>query len=284
MIVLACISAAIHGALLPGFTIAFGTLISEFSLDDDTITDRIGSVAKWFLILGVIAFFTALIQVRLQLTVAQRVGVRLRRKFFESVLSQDYTWIDENPGGELTARVAGDVNLIQAGIGDKVTVAVQFIVTFIVGIVVAFVYSALLTLVILSVAPLLMASGIVFGKFAAENTGEGQGAYAQAGEIATEVIGLIRTVTAFNGQESEARRFEKELDTAYKAGKRKALFTGIGFGFVFLIIFATYAIAFAFGASEVRKGKIDVGDVITTFFSVFIACISLGQGTLFFIC
>lgn len=284
---IACICASIHGSLLPIFTILFGQIIDEFgqtdSIDLDQITTNIGSVAKWFIVLAVVAFFASFIQVSLQLVVSQRVCARLRRKFFESVMSQDYTWIDENKGGELTARVAGDVNLVQAGIGDKVTAAVQFMSMFVIGIIVAFIYGPLLTLVILAVAPLLMGSGVIFGKFAAESTGEGLGAYGSAGAIATEVIGLIRTVTAYNGQESEARRFEVELQKAYKAGVRRSLFAGIGFGAVFLVIFGAYGIAFAFGASRVRSGQMEAGEVLTTFFSVFIACISLGQGTLLLI-
>lgn len=284
----ACICAAIHGGLLPIFTILFGGIINDFGNVQDTpitpedipverITDEIGSVAKWFLVLGLVAFVTSLVQVRLQLVVAHRVCARLRRKFFESLMSQDYTWIDQNDGGELTARVAGDVNLIQAGMGDKVTSAVQFISMFVIGIIVAFIYGPLLTLVILSVAPLLIISGVAFARLAAESTGEGLGAYGKAGAVASEVIGLIRTVAAYNGQETEAKRYEKELDLAFKADVRKAVISGFGLGFTFLVIFSTYAVAFAFGAWRVREGSMEPGDVLTTFFSVFIACVSIGQ-------
>lgn len=289
---IACLSACIHGALLPMFTILFGGIIDDFGgLDNaatdenavpvDRITDEIGAVAKWFLVLAVVAFFSSLVQVRLQLIVGQRVCARLRRKFFQSLMSQDYTWIDQNDGGELTARVAGDVNLIQAGIGDKLTSAVQFIAMFAVGVIVAFIYGPLLTLVILSIAPLLIIAGGAIAKIASESTGEGLGAYGAAGGVANEVISLIRTVAAYNGQESEARRYEKELNLAYKADVKQAIVTGFGVGFTFFIIFSTYAIAFVFGAWRVRNGKMSAGDVLTTFFSVFIACVSIGQGKFF---
>lgn len=290
MMLIAFLSAMGHGSLMPIFTILFGGIIDNFGELDDVdgialseITAAIGDVAKWFLLLACIAFVTSLIQVRLQLIVAQRVGARLRRKFFESLMSQDYTWIDQNDGGELTARVAGDVNLVQAGIGDKFTSAVQFISMFFVGIIVAFVYGPLLTLVILTVAPLLIIGGAVFAKMAADSTGDGVGAYGSAGAIANEVIGLIRVVTAYNGQESETKRYEKELDKAYKADVKKAMWVGFGMGFTFFVMFCAYGIAFAFGAWRVRTGNIMVmmnpGDVLTTFFSVIIACFSIGQGT-----
>lgn len=283
LMAVACINAAIHGGMLPVFTILFGGIINNFEdleldLPVEEITNEVGGVAKWFLILGGVAFVTSLIQVRLQLIVAHRVCARLRRKFFESLMSQDYTWVDQNDGGELTARVAGDVNLIQAGIGDKVTSAVQFMSMFFIGVIVAFVYGPLLTLVILSVAPLLVLAGGAFAKMASASTGDGLGAYGAAGAVANEAISLIRSVTAYGGQESEARRYEKELQTAYKADVKKAIFSGLGMGITFFIIFSTYAVAFVFGAWRVREMKLKPGDVLTTFFSVFIACISIGQG------
>lgn len=274
-------SAAVHGALLPCFTIFFGGIINAFDPDisDDELLNEIQGPAVYFLILGAIAFVTSLIQVRLQLIVAQRTSARLRRMFFRSLLSQDFTWYDHNDGGELTARVANDVNVIQNGIGDKITSAVQFIFTFIVGIIIAFVYGPLLTLVVLSVAPLLIIGGMIFGKLAADSTGDGLGAYGQAGGIASEVLGLIRTVYAFNGQKSEIARYKAALDEAYKANVRQAVIGGLGLGFTMFVIFCSYSISFTFGAHQVRSGKLEAGDILTTFFSVIIACVSIGQGT-----
>ncbi|KAI0558792.1 ABC transporter [Gracilaria domingensis] len=285
-ILISCIAAIIHGAIQPMFTILFGGIIDEFQVVTveeadlaafSNITSDVGDVAKWFLLLGAVAFVTSAIQVRFQLIAAQRICARLRRMYFESLLSQDFTWYGQEDGGELTARVAGDVNLIQGGIGDKVTSAVQFISMFVVGFIVAFVYGPLLTLVMLSILPLMMAGGAVFAKLAAESTGEGTGAYGGAGAIASEVIGLIRVVTAYNGQETEAKRYEEELRKAYKADVKKGFVTGLGIGFTMFVIFCGYAIAFTFGANRVRSGSITAGDILITFFSVFIASFSIGQ-------
>lgn len=287
---IAFIAAIVHGSLMPLFTVLFGQIITEFASGEgpgiqqeefrEGITDEIGSISKYFLVLAVVAFFTSFIQVRFQLIIAHRICGRLRRLYFRSLMSQDYTWYDKNDGGELTARVAGDVNIIQNGIGDKFTSGVQFIATFVVGIIIAFVYGPLLTLVILAVAPLLAAAGGVFAKLAAESTGDQLGAYGKAGAVASEVIGLIRAVTAYGGQKEEIARYEKELDSAYKANVRQSIYSGLGLGITFFIIFCTYAIAFTFGAWRVREGGMETGDVLTTFFSVLISSFSIGQGKL----
>lgn len=283
-LVISIVAAILHGALLPLFTIFFGGVINSFG-EVDSVTETVKELAnnsKYFLILAAVAFVTSLIQVRFQLIVAQRLCARLRSMYFESLMSQDFTWYNANDGGELTTRVANDVNIIQAGVGDKVTAAFQFLATFVVGIVIAFAYNALLTLVIFAVAPLLMIGGAIFAKLATDSSGDGLGAYGAAGGVASEVIGLIRVVTAYNGQKSETERYSKELDRAYKANVKKHFISGFFLGFTMFVIFCSYAIAFAFGAFQVREGNTNAGDIVTTFFSVIIACFSLGQGKSFF--
>lgn len=281
-----CIAATVHGTLLPLFTIIFGSIIDKFLLLNDPsgdgiarddISREIGVTAKWFLILGAVAFVTSFVQVRFSLIFAQRVGSRLRSLYFNSLMRQDASWYDQNDGGELTARVAGDVSLVQAGIGEKLASTVQFTVMFITGFIIAFVYGWKLTLVILAIAPLLAIAGALFGKLSAESTSTSQGAYGAAGAIASEVISLIKTVTAYNGQESEAQRYEKQLQKAYVAGIKKAVYSGIALGFTYLVIFCAFALAFAFGAGQVRSKSMEPGDVLVTFFSVFVATISIGQ-------
>lgn len=282
MMAIACISAVIHGGLLPVFTIIFGDIINTLRDDgpgDDgsDIVDRMGSVSKWFLILAGVAFVTSLIQVRLQIMVAQASCARIRRMYFKSIMSQDFTWYDGNDGGELTARVAGDVNIIQGGIGDKVTTAIQFVAMFVVGIIIAFAYAPLLTLVVLSLSPLLIAGGAVFGQMAADSTSDGLGAYAVAGSIASEVLGLIRVVTSYNGQDFELQRYKEQVEKAYKSNSKKAIIGGFFLGFTFFVIFCCYAIAFYFGATRIKSGDLKPGDILTSFFAVIIACMSMGQ-------
>ena len=68
---------------------------------------------------------------------------------------------------------------------------------FIGGISVGFAYSWELTLVMMSVAPLMAIGGAVMAKMIGEAAGSGQGFYARAGAIADETLRMIRTVIAF---------------------------------------------------------------------------------------
>jgi ABC-type multidrug transport system fused ATPase/permease subunit len=96
------------------------------------------------------------------------------------------------------------------------------------------------------------------------------------------VISSIRTVTAFGGQEREAKRYEKHLDAAEKAGIKKSIATGIGIGSVQFLMFSVYALGFYYGNYLVSIGLMQPGEVLNTFFAIIIGAFSLGQAAPYF--
>lgn len=287
MLFLSMFAAVTHGALLPILTILFGRVTDEFARlfrdpDDpdfvplDQISTTIEDTTNAFLIVSFVAFLLAFIQLTMALIVANRMGNEMRRRFFDSLARQDANFYDDKETGKLTHMVINDINLIQAGIGDKLATAVQYISTFVVGIVVGFAYGWRLTLLILGVTPLLLVSGMAFGNASAEATGDGLGAYGEAGAIASEVLALIRTVTALGGQQDECRRYEKSLEKAYTSAVKAALNAGFGLGTAMGLILCSYGLAFWVGSILVDKGLMSAGDVLLTFFALSLGASSLG--------
>jgi len=281
-----------HGALMPLFTIFLGDIINVFSdfgtsgspvipeqgqMIKDALVAGVRRAAVKLIILAVAAGVLAFGQVYFWMRSAQKQGNRIRERYIQSVFAQEMGWFDQIDSGELTTRVAGDVDLIQAGMGDKVASALQFTTTFFTGFIIGFVFGWKMTLIIFAATPVLAIAGVVFGKMIAETTGEGQGHYAEAGAVADEVLGMIRIVTAFGGRERELARYDTKLDKAYRAGVRKAGAMGMAMGFMFMVIFFVYALAFYVGNRLVSSGEMMPGSVLTVFFSVFFGAMSLGQ-------
>merc|ERR1739838_296589 len=101
-------------------------------------------------------------------------------------------------------------------------------------------------------------------------------AYAKAGSVAEEVLSSIRTVVAFGGQDKEAERYNANLVFAKKVGKLRGLSQGLGLGITYMIMFSTYGLAFWYGSKLVFSKELDIGDMLTTFFSILIGAFSLG--------
>nr|KAG5714213.1 hypothetical protein BaRGS_018430 [Batillaria attramentaria] len=169
---------------------------------------------------------------------AERQAHRIRHKFLYNVLRQDIAWFDTHDIGELNTRLADDVLKIHDGIGDKVGTFVQWNCGAIAGFIIGFVYGWKLTLVILALA-------------ASMTTKELQ-AYAKAGAVAEEVFSSIRTVVAFGGQDKEAERYYDNLGEARSFGVKKGFSNGLSMGFVWLVIFGSYALGFWYGGKLTR--------------------------------
>nr|XP_056713062.1 ATP-binding cassette sub-family B member 5 [Euleptes europaea] len=288
-------AAAAVGLGQPAVIIIFGQITNSFVATGQNVpldknnsecpaTDveaQMTTNAYYYVGLGFGVLVLSTIQVWTFLTSAARQTARIRDKFFFAVLHQEMAWFDTTQIGTLNTRLTDDINTIQEGIGDKISLIVQFSSTFVAGIIIGFVYGWKLTLVILAVSPLLAVAGAVWSYLLSNLTIKELTAYAKAGAVAEEVLSAIRTVTAFNGQKKAAARYDANLEEARIVGMKKAITTNASMGVTQFVIFACYALAFWYGTKLTRDEpeNYDIGKVLIVFFSVLIGVFSIGQAS-----
>ncbi|XP_037238401.1 ATP-binding cassette sub-family B member 5 isoform X2 [Falco rusticolus] len=234
--------------------------------------------AYYYVGIGCAVLILSTIQVWTFLIAATRQTARIRKKFFFAVLHQEMAWFDTIQIGTLNTRLTDDINTIHEGIGDKICIFVQFFATFLAGIIIGFVHGWKLTLVILSVSPLLAASAAVWSILLASLTAKELTAYAKAGAVAEEILTAIRTVMAFNGQEKALAKYDANLEMARSVGVKKSITTNTSLGVSQFLTFGSYALAFWYGTKlTAEEENYDIGRVLIVFFSVLIGAFSLGQ-------
>ncbi|KAI9291986.1 hypothetical protein K502DRAFT_106136, partial [Neoconidiobolus thromboides FSU 785] len=209
----------------------FGDYQKNYSENPDlankTLRETVDFLCIMFVIVGAITAAAAYFQLSFWLMVGESQAVRIRNKYYHSVLSQEMGWFDSISSGDIASRIAGDINLVQDGISDKVGLLIQYFTCFIAAFVIAFIKGWKLTLVMLTSVPLLTLAGVLTSKAIADVSKGGQGVYGEADSIAEEVLSAIKTVYSFNTQEKEQNRYEDKLRLARKKGFRKAFFTGL---------------------------------------------------------
>ena len=148
-----------------------------------------------------------------------------------------------------------DLNKLQEGIGEKIGMLCFFAGTFLFSIIIAFIYGWDLTLVILSMMPLMVIFGglaaLAQSKFAEKE----MEAYGKAGALAEEVLSAIRTVVAFGGQKKEISNYEENLKDAKKSGILRGLLTGLSGGLTFGIMWAVYGLGFWYGIKRIMDDR-----------------------------
>jgi len=63
---------------------------------------------------------------------------RVRKLYFSSILRQEIAYFDHTSTGDITTRIANDINLYQEGISEKFGLIIQNFATMIGGFVIAF--------------------------------------------------------------------------------------------------------------------------------------------------
>ncbi|XP_027703707.1 multidrug resistance protein 1 [Vombatus ursinus] len=295
--VLGTAAAIIHGAGLPLMMLIFGDMTDSFANMGnrnettgvvwsnssknpfETLEEEMTTYALYYTGVGFGVLVAAYFQVSFWTLAAGRQVKKIRQNFFHSIMRQEIGWFDVHDVGELNTRLTDDVSKISDGIGDKIGLLFQAVATFLTGFIVGFATGWKLTLVILAISPVLGASAALWAKVLSSFTDKELLAYAKAGAVAEEVLAAIRTVIAFGGQKKELERYNKNLEDAKNFGIKKAITANISMGIAFLLIYASYALAFWYGTTLIIATEYTIGEVLTVFFAVLIGAFSIGQAS-----
>ncbi|XP_041274195.1 ATP-binding cassette sub-family B member 5 isoform X2 [Onychostruthus taczanowskii] len=257
------------------------TSVNNSNSSSDPGVDIEGEMTKfayYYVGIGFAVLILSIIQVWTFLVAATRQTARIRQKFFFAVLHQEMAWFDTTQIGTLNTRLTDDINTIRGGIGDKISIFLQFFSTFVSGLIIGFIYGWKLTLVVMSVSPLLAASAAIWSTLLASLTAKELSAYAKAGAVAEEILTAIRTVVAFNGQQKALEKYDANLEMAKRVGMKKSITTNTCLGLSQFFIFGSYALAFWYGTKLTAEDPhYDIGRVLIVFFSVIVGAFSLGQ-------
>ncbi|XP_062617340.1 ATP-dependent translocase ABCB1-like isoform X1 [Saccostrea cucullata] len=265
---------------LPNLTTYYN--VTDFSIYNNSIQydllDTMTEFAVYYIAIGCGVLVLGYGQVVGWVTAAERQCHRIRISFFRNVMRQEIGWFDTHDSGELSTRLADDINKIHLGIGDKMGTFVQWMAGFFAGFTIGFIYGWKLTLVILAITPLLAGVATLMNKLLSLSASKEMTAYAKAGSVAEEVLGAIRTVAAFGGQNKECARYDSHLEEAKKNGVKKGITVGWSMGLVYLVVFCAYGLGFWYGAKLIREDDdYKVSNVLIVFFSVLIGAFSLGH-------
>jgi ATP-binding cassette subfamily B protein len=152
---------------------------------------------------------------------AERVGVRVRRLVFETLLRQDIQFFDSRDTGEITTRLWADVPALEHALGEELADTLKNAVFVVCGTALLFYTSPRLTLfVMLGLPPILLASSVL-GRRVKARAADVQHAHGEAGAAAAEVLSGVRTVRAFGQEPAERVRFDRQLARALEFARRK---------------------------------------------------------------
>ncbi|KAL5288061.1 pgp-2.2 family protein [Megaselia abdita] len=275
--ILGVLCAIITGLLTPLNSLIFGNLADEMVVYGNQIKNGeeadqegfLGAVRRFALyntLIGVVMLICSYLAVTCFNYAAQNQVFIIRSKFFLSVLHQDISWYDKNQSVEFASRMNEDLKKNGRRFGRE---------------------GWLLALACCSSLPVTLVSFGMVSCVTSKLSKQELDVYAKAGNIAEETFTAIRTVKAFEGQDLECERYERQLIHAKNVNIKRGIFSAVGFGILWFFIYAFYGLAFWYGVKlilgEIGKPEDEIvytpGTMITVFFSIMMGSTSIAMAS-----
>ncbi|XP_024315938.1 ABC transporter B family member 4 isoform X1 [Brachypodium distachyon] len=310
-LLLGSIAAAVHGIIFPLFGILMSSVIKSFYESPDKLRKDSNFWALISVVLGIASLISIPAEYFFFGIAGGKLVERVRILSFQNIVRQEIAWFD-NPSnsryhiqmiinslyfviilrftqilrfcfttysGAIGTRLSIDALNVRRLVGDNLAIMLQSIATLITGFVIAFSTDWRLALVITCVIPLVGAQGYAQVKFLKGFSEDAKEMYEDAGQVATDSVGSIRTVVSFSAEKRVVTTYNKKCEALRKHGVRSGIVGGLGFGFSLLVLYLTYALCFYVGAQFVHQGKMAFSDVFKVFFALALAAVGVSQAS-----
>ncbi|KAE8216315.1 hypothetical protein CF327_g490 [Tilletia walkeri] len=186
----------------------------------------------------------------------------LRKRSFANVLRQDVEWADKG-AGDVISRLSVDTTIVGESLTDNLGDGLRSAVTTFAAAGAMLYISAKLTLLMCCVVPPAAIGAVFYSRFIRDLTNKTQDAVGELSKTAEERISppAFRTVTAFNTQDQESKRFNRKVEDVVKLQTREAMATGFFYAGTGLTGNVAILCLLSYGGHLVSRGEITVGDL-----------------------
>ncbi|MDB5523365.1 MAG: putative ATP-binding component of transporter [Rhizobium sp.] len=252
-IVFLCV-AAVTTLILP--TAVRRMIDNGFSNSDSNFINEYFSM---LMVLAVVLAAASALRYYFVITLGERIVADLRRDVFSHITSLSPAFFDTNQTGEIVSRLTADTVQIKSAVGASASLALRNTLLCL-GAVGMMVYTSpkLSSLVILAI-PLIVFPLVAFGRSVRKRSREAQDRLAGASAYASEAIGAIRTVQAFNSAGTASARFGEAAENAFEAARLSTRQRAFLTGFAITMVFGSVVAVLWFGAQSVLAGTLTAG-------------------------
>ncbi|NEN22730.1 ATP-binding cassette domain-containing protein [Cryomorpha ignava] len=220
---------------LIGQDTATPTETAESLLKFDSLDTIIIALMIVFTSQAIFSFFRILLFTR----VTEYTLRDIRKDAFSKLLMAPLTFYNNNKVGELTSRIATDINQLQTTFTTTIAEFVRQIITIIVGIAALIWLSPKLALIMLSVIPVVAILAVFFGRFIRKISKRTQDAAARSNGILEEALQGIQNVKAFTNEFFELARYKVVVDEIKSLAIKGAVWRGLFVSFIILCMFGS---------------------------------------------
>lgn len=205
----------------------------------------------------------------------------IRKRAFQRLAFSEVSFYDKNQVGELSSRVATDLNSLNSLLTTTLAEFIRQWITIILGIAVIATISPKLLGIMLSVVPVVVILVIIFGRIIKKISKRTQDALAESNSILGEMLTGIKNVKAFGNEFFEMARFGFQSDKVRGLAIKGSIARGLFASFIILGLFGGISFVIYKGYGMTLTGDLTMEQFqIFIFFTAFLAASFGGVGSL----
>ncbi len=185
----------------------------------------------------------------------------LRKEVYNRMIQLPMEFFAKRRVGELSSRLSADLSQIQDAMTLMLAEILRGILTLLIGIGLIFYISHKLTLVMLSVIPVIIVVAVIFGKKIRGLSKEAQDNLANSNTIVQETLQGIANVKAFSNEWFERNRYADSLGKVVQLAIRNGKYRGSFISFLLFALFGTIVFVVWYGVGLMQRGELSFGDL-----------------------
>lgn len=195
----------------------------------------------------------------------------LRLALYSNLIKLPMTFFSQKRVGELNSRISSDITQIQDTLTSTIAEFLRQFILIIGGIALLASESIKLTLLMLSVVPLVAVAAVIFGRFIRRYSKKVQDQVAESQVIVEETMQGISIVKAFANEWYEIARYNGKIKEIVKIAIKGGKFRGYFASFIIFCLFGAIVAVVWFGVRLSISGEMSVGQLISfVLYSTFV--------------
>lgn len=250
---------------------AFQPYLYKTVIDEVIIPKQFQLLEKWALILLIWLIVQALLGFAnsyLSESIAQSVILKLRQYIYDHLTQLKLSFYDKTPVGTAVTRSISDVQTITDLFSSGVITIAGDLIQIIVIMSCMFYMDVKLTLITLTVVPVLLFAANRFRKGIRDTFQDVRNQVAKLNAFLQERITGMQIVQLFNREKEEKHRFDQINQAHRDANIRSVYYYSIFFPIVEVLVAVSFALIVWYGSGSLVRGSIEFGEL--TAFIMFI--------------
>ena len=196
----------------------------------------------------------------------------IRLALYSNLIRLPMTFFSQKRVGELNSRLSSDISQIQDTLTTTLAEFLRQFILIIGGVIFLAIISTKLTLMMLSIVPLVAVAAVIFGRFIRKYSKKTQDTIAESQVIVEETLQGISNVKAFANEWYEIGRYGAKINEIVKIAIKGGQYRGYFASFIIMCLFGSIVSVVWFGVTLIIDGEMkDVGELISfVLYSIFV--------------